>query len=159
MSLVGRREEAGGVVEGREGAGSVVDGREEEIGEGVEAEPEGLTLCSPLGNDRGEALPSLDPLLLSQEPSHPLPSPSQVACTRCGMVVYKKSIRAHERSNKCARQTVERVSASFLGKRPVEGGRQSPQGEKRPHFVPLAPGSPASGGGGNGSGMTLRPRR
>ena len=172
--VVDGREESGGeeprrVVDGREESGGedpgrVVDGREEagrggEISEAVEAEPEGLTLCTPLGDARGEGSLRLGPQHSSSGPAYSPPLPSQVDCTRCGTRVAKKSIKAHKRSRKCERLKGEVGSALSRGQRLVEGGRRSPRGEKRPHFVSLPPGSPARGGEEGGRGMALRPCR
>ena len=104
----------------------------------------------PSGGDPGEASHSVDLPPSSQGLSRTLKSTTHVACTSCGTAVSKKSIRAHEKSRKCARRTRERGLASPLGRRAADGSLQSPRVEKRPHFVPPAFSSPVKDGGGNG---------
>ena len=111
---------------------------------------EGFSLGLTLHDDPGQASQSPDLPPSSQRLSPTPKSTAHVACSSCGTVASKKSIRAHEKSRKCARRTRERGMASPLGKRAADGSLQNPRGEKRPHFVPPAFSSLVKDRGGNG---------
>ena len=76
-------------------------------------------------------------------------------CKFCGTSVSKKSIRAHERSLKCANQRAGGLSTSTPVKRLLETSLKNPRGGKRQNLSPTASSSPPVKRGRRGVGRRM----